>query len=244
MQNSSTGENLGNSAKSATSDSASGKSSFRFTVPATLIPKTLNNPSSASPSSQLFPSSVPPPSFPTVTSPFGINTPTSAKPLGVFQNQPFIQNPASTFVRPGIQKSGLPSSRDQVPSVFGSQFFRPSTLDASKQVPSTPILPLGDNQKMQQASVDELPTSSQETLSTLPQQTEAATSKLKNSVLASDISQLRAIVVYKIPEDSNNKLELTKHFQRFGNVIRIITNTKKGNAAIYFDSHVGFFTAK
>jgi len=64
---------------------------------------------------------------------------------------------------------------------------------------------------------------------------------VKSSALAADISQLRAIVVYKIPEDSNNKLELTKHFQRFGNVIRIITNTKKGNAAIYYDSHVSFF---
>lgn len=245
MQNSSTGEELGNAAKSATSDPAAEKNLFRFSVPGSQIPKTINNPSFPNLSSPLFPSSLPAPStFSAVTSPFGINTPTSTKPLDIFQSQPFIQNPTSTSAaRPGIQKSGLPSSRDQVPPVFGSQYFRSSILDITKQVSTNPVLSVGESQKMQQVSVDDLPTSSQEKLLPLQQQTEATSSKqniVKSSALAADISQLRAIVVYKIPEDSNNKLELTKHFQRFGNVIRIITNTKKGNAAIYYDSHVSF----
>jgi len=59
MQNSSTGEELGNAAKSATSDPAAEKNLFRFSVPGSQIPKTINNPSFPNLSSQLFPSSLP-----------------------------------------------------------------------------------------------------------------------------------------------------------------------------------------
>jgi len=56
-----------------------------------------------------------------------------------------------------------------------------------------------------------------------------------------DVSQLRAIVAFDLPEDCD-KLELTKHFQSFGNVVKVFPNPKKHSANIQFDSHVSVFS--
>lgn len=56
-----------------------------------------------------------------------------------------------------------------------------------------------------------------------------------------DVSQLRTIATYDLPEDCD-KLELTKHFQSFGNVVKVFLNLKKHTANVQFDSHVSLLT--
>jgi len=76
------------------------------------------------------------------------------------------------------------------------------------------------------------------------QDTDQGASEVKPTIKRSvsvDVSQLRTIVAFDLPEDCD-KLELTKYFQSFGNVVKVYLNPKKHSANVQFDSHVSLFS--
>lgn len=178
------------------------------------------------------------------------NVPTHAPHSGTTAS-PFapVETIGKGAIRPSLKPSltsAWPSTR--CPPIFEARNFPASVKATSISVSSalatnSPktlelVNPEKDAVKVPgfTTSKDEVPSSSplkQELLQEAP----ANPHQLKR-IPSVDKTQLRTIVVYLIPEDSNNKLELAKHFQPFGNIVRIFPNPKKGNAVIHFDSHV------
>ena len=56
-----------------------------------------------------------------------------------------------------------------------------------------------------------------------------------------DVSSLRTLVVFEIPEHLNTRAELLKHFGQFGKELRVLPNLKKATANITFTNHVSAF---
>ena len=94
------------------------------------------------------------------------------------------------------------------------------------------------SQSVKSESVQELPECEAKQESVTKQDQPSPEQKQLKRTSSTDISDLRTIIIHGIPEDSNNKLELTKLFQPFGNITRIFPNVKRGAANITFDCHV------
>ena len=207
-----------------------------------------------------------PKGFGAVNKPFSFTniTPTSTT---MNQNQPVFQNPfKKTNVTPSTL-FGMNINPSQAPSVFGvlPKTSRPSPARAVSNLASafpikketlftkeafkfsTPIIqPANPINPDQNVSKEEKTSSSVEDSRNIipdtaveekPETSSPKATPLKKSV-STDVSQLRSIAVFEIPEDSNNKLELTKHFQHFGNITRIVPLPRKKSATVFFDSHV------
>lgn len=162
------------------------------------------------------------------------------------KKQPFTFSSTSTFTSSPTLPSYFQSTSDAEPA---SSFGKLQDVNSSSSSDSKPVGLFGAPMfnapsvfsKMSLPSPSKLERTA-EAAKGKDEAEPALTASLKSPTLkrslSVDISQLRAIVVYEIPEDSNNKLELTKHFQLFGKVVRIFPNPKKQNATIHFESHV------
>lgn len=188
--------------------------------------------------------------------PFSFTNVTSS-PIITGQDQPTFQN---AFMKSNIHSNklfGMNINPSPTPNMFGGLPKSLSSTSApfsAKSPPasffSRPALPIVRESVLQKdisglSPLNPTPELPKEEIAATPDLTNKTSetsdspkvSPLKKSSSV-NVSQLRAIVVFDIPEDSNNKLELTKHFQPFGNIIRIFPNLNKNSATIHFDSHV------
>lgn len=152
----------------------------------------------------------------------------------ITQVQPIFQDAFKKKNVPSTTLFGMNINPSQVPTMFGG-------LSKSKPPTSTPFSFLSSINPTPEVKKEEEVTPNSTEMSETSDSPRVTPSKRSSSV---DVSQLRAVSVFGIPEDSNNKLELTKHFQPYGNITRIYPNLNKKSATIHFDSHDSAAKAK
>ena len=179
---------------------------------------------------------------------YGMNISPQSAPTAVFGSRPRTQAPFPHAPSTSLDNRSpfRFSNKDllKLQSIAASQVKKeePTTTVAQAITETSPETETIPNPTEEEAAVEHgLPEVSKQAKSKGIAKKKASVSpdqKLLKRTFSTDVSQLQSIAVYEIPENLNTKLELTKHFQAFGNITKIIPNAKKGNASITFSSHV------
>ena len=69
-------------------------------------------------------------------------------------------------------------------------------------------------------------------------------SKLRRTVSKEELATITSIRCEQVPDEINNSAVLTKHFSQFGNLSRVVPNTRKKTAIVHFQDHASAKLAK